>query len=488
MSDAPTTADGEVRDTIVPQAATPEPTERDTVVPMEAAAPVFRRDPDRRVRRGLALGRGVALLVCATGLVPLTVVALLAPRGDAPAAPDGAPASPPVAPPTVDFAALRATIPIAPAPTTPTAPAGAPDASLHAYARLASRVYEAREAWRKSGQAGRELFRTASLDELGGAAFIDELQLGPRRFVWLRREARVLAPASAVVPEGVTLKDAGNDPGPTSADGALEGSAVRVIRTCMFGETYCLVDVVDRATAAAPPASAPDQGARLAAFDAAVVRETQKLAAWAPPTPSSTTRATGGLVVPLGAGLGVALVLVSLTSWRLRRIAAALVAATGRLRAASAGRVEPSRAEPGDAAELAELDVAIDEASGALGDGALRAGEAARRRARLGELAEALAAAAAGHLEARAPLSPDDDAALAALAAGTNAALEKLDARVRGLKSQAMSALDAASPEALRALHTELCAISTSGAATAAAGRRDPATGDAGRRPADPPP
>ncbi|MCC7070434.1 MAG: hypothetical protein IT383_03870 [Deltaproteobacteria bacterium] len=478
MSETPARGD-EPRDTIVPHDAAPDAAERDTIVPTEAPPPVFRRDPSRRVRRGLALGTGVALLVCATGVAPLVVVALVSAMADAPLT------VAPVAAPVVDFAALRAAIADASAAPTPTSPAPAvvPDPSLHAFARLASRVYETREAWRKAGQSGRELFRTATLDELGANDLIDELTLGPRRFVWLRREARVLAPPSAQVPDGVAMKDAGNDPGPTSFEGTLDGRAVRAIRTCMFGESYCLVDVVDVAPAAAPPPALAD-GARLAAFDAVVTREAGKLASWVPP---AAPGARPSSLLPLGAALAVALVLVGVTATRLRRIAAAVVGATARLRAANAGRAEPIRTEPDRAAELADLSNAIDETSSALGDGAARAEQASRRRERLGQLADALADAAGGRLESRAPLADDDDAALAALASGTNAALEQLDARVGSWQRAAAAALGAAPADALRALHADLASVSTSAAPAAAASRREPSAADANRRLPEPP-
>ncbi|MBI1948488.1 MAG: hypothetical protein HYS27_22570, partial [Deltaproteobacteria bacterium] len=360
----------EVRDTIVPQDALPDV--RDTVVPQDAPAPSpFQRDADVRVRRGLALGGGLALLVAAAALAPLVVVGALLPRDDQAARPAAR-----VAPPVVDFGALRTAIPAAPTPQVPTVAAGAareqPDPSLRAFARLANRVYEAREAWRKAGQAGKELFRTASVDDLGGAAFVEEMELGPRRFVWLRREAKVLAPAGTLVPDGVTMKDAGNDTGPASFDGTLEGKPVRAIRTCLFGESYCLVDVVEQATPAAAPAAAPppDDAARLATFDAVAKREADKLAAWAPPAPATTTRSGATPLVALAAAAALALVLAGVAVSRLRNVAATVVGASARLRAAAAGRIEEHRADAQTAAELADLQAAVDEAARALGDGA----------------------------------------------------------------------------------------------------------------------
>jgi len=211
MSQGP--APDEVRDTLVPTDALPAKGVRDTLVPEDAQAveaqppePVLRPDPDRHARPGLALGGGIALLVVAAGIAPVLLVAWLAwPHAVVEGGPATAAAETSFEKPRVDFAALRAAIPAATVAAAPSpgpaaadaAPRVEPDPSLRAFARLANRVYDAREVWRKAGQSGRELFRTATLDELGGAAFVEELQLSPRRFVWLRREARVLAPAAA---------------------------------------------------------------------------------------------------------------------------------------------------------------------------------------------------------------------------------------------------------------------------------------------------
>lgn len=458
MSQGP--APDEVRDTLVPTDALPAEGVRDTLVPEDAQAveaqppePVLRPDPDRHARPGLALGGGIALWVVAAGIAPVLLVAWLSwPRAVVEGGPATAAAALSFETPQVDFAALRAAIPataVAAAPSPGPAagdatPRAEPDPSLRAFARLANRIYEAREVWRKAGQSGRELFRTATLDELGGAAFVEELQLSSRRFVWLRREARVLAPAAAQVPEGITLKDTSNDPGPRSFDGTLDGKPVRAIRTCVFGETYCVVDVVDlgqgapvaaaAAVAAAPPQREGGDDARLAAFDAAVAREQEKLERWSPPAPAAApgagATATTRAAAPLGllAGLALAAVLLGLALSRLKGVAATVVAASARLRAAAAGQPVVAVTAPA-AAELALLHAAIDEAVQALGDGAARAEQASRRRARLGALASALNDASAGHAPARVPSSGDDDVALAALVASINAALERFPAR-----------------------------------------------------------